>query len=63
MESKRLIKRVAISVIFFVVAIYCFLLIYKIMTGRIEFNRISLFLASMIGVICLYISLHVLKQG
>ncbi len=59
----KLIKRTVISSMFFIIGILCYYLIFKIMTGYLEFNRILIFLASMIGVICLYISLHVLKQG
>lgn len=59
----KLIKRVIISSIFFIIGIICYYLIFKMMTGYLEFNRILIFLASMIGVVCLYISLHVLKQG
>lgn len=59
----KLIKRAVISSIFFIIGILCYYLIFKMMTGYIEFNRMLIFLASMIGVVCLYISLHVLKQG
>jgi len=59
----KLIKRTVISSIFFIIGILCYYLIFKMMTGYIEFNRMLIFLASMIGVVCLYISLHVLKQG
>ena len=59
----KLIKRTVISSMFFIIGILCYYLIFKMMTGYIEFNRMLIFLASMIGVVCLYISLHVLKQG
>lgn len=59
----KLIKRTVISLMFFIIGIICYYLIFKMMTGYLEFNRILIFLASMIGVVCLYISLHVLKQG
>ena len=59
----KLIKRTVISAIFFIIGIICYYLIFKMMTGYIEFSRMLIFLASMIGVVCLYISLHVLKQG
>ncbi|RLI78785.1 hypothetical protein DRP05_06115 [Archaeoglobales archaeon] len=57
----QLIKKVALSSLFFVFGVLSFLTVYYTMFGFWEFNQALIFVASMIGVICFYAFLHFLR--
>ena len=61
-KSTRLFKTAILSTSFFIFGILSFLTVYYTMFGFWEFNQTLIFLASVIGVVCFYMALHVLRR-